>query len=91
MDIGSLLGTIFGTTVNYKRDRYVHCSGSLHKPKIDSGSYVAPRNLRRHTATTANAYNPSFQRSTQPSFGGSKGLGYGVQGYKESEGWKYRL
>ena len=40
MDMSSLLGTIFGTTPNYKREPY---DLSLGKAKIDSGSYhIAP-------------------------------------------------
>ena len=41
MDMGSLLGTILGTILNYKRDPYVHNKGSLNKANIDSSSYKA--------------------------------------------------
>ena len=38
MDMDSLLGSILGTVVNYDKDPYVHCSGSLIKANTDSGS-----------------------------------------------------
>ena len=31
MDTGSLLGSMSGTILNYKRDTYVHCQGSLNR------------------------------------------------------------
>ena len=37
MDMGSLL--VIGTLLNYKRDAYVHCWGSLSKANIDSNSH----------------------------------------------------
>ena len=30
-DMGSLLGTLLGTRLNYRRVRYVHCSGPLSR------------------------------------------------------------
>ena len=33
MDMGSLLRTRLGTILNYRRDPYVQCPGSLNKPK----------------------------------------------------------
>ena len=39
MDMGSLLGTVLGTILNYKRDPYVHNKGSLNKVNIGSSSY----------------------------------------------------
>ena len=39
MDIGFLFGTILGTLVNYKRNPYFQCSGSLKKANINSNSY----------------------------------------------------
>ena len=37
--MGYLLGTILGIP-NYKRDPYVHCSGFLTKPDVDSEDYI---------------------------------------------------
>ena len=48
MDMGSLLGTIFWTVLNYKTAPYVHYDRLLSKPNIDSsktvhGHPLAPR------------------------------------------------
>ena len=39
MGMGSLLGTILGTVLNYKRNPYVHPQWCLNKPHTDSSSY----------------------------------------------------
>ena len=39
MDMDSLLGTILGTILNYKRDPYVQYFGPLNKANIDHISY----------------------------------------------------
>ena len=38
MDMGSLLGTAWGTALNHKRDTYFHFLGSFNKANIDNGS-----------------------------------------------------
>ena len=40
MDMGSLLGTILGTVLNYKTAPYVHHDRFLSKPSIDSSNTV---------------------------------------------------
>ena len=39
--VGSLLGKVFRTILNYKGDTYVHPYWSLGKANIDSSSYIA--------------------------------------------------
>ena len=48
MDMGSLLGTIFGIILGKKRDSYVHCKGSPSKANIDSISREE-KNYLRHS------------------------------------------
>ena len=43
IDIGSSLGTIFGTILNYQRDFDVHCQGSLEKAHIDRRAFLNER------------------------------------------------
>ena len=47
LDIGSLLGTIMGTILNYSRDPHVHSYGSINKANAINSSKRAWGNLRR--------------------------------------------
>ena len=40
MSMSFLLRALFGTILKYKRDPYVHCSGSLKKASMDSSSHT---------------------------------------------------
>ena len=42
MDMGSFFGTKIGTCLNYKRDRYVHCSGPLNEAHIKPSTKREP-------------------------------------------------
>ena len=50
MDMGSLLGKISGTILNYKRDPYVHCLGPLSHANINSRSYKPLNNHIVHVS-----------------------------------------
>ena len=45
MDMGSLLRTILGTIINYKKDPYVHYQGSLSKPDVDRSPSKPPHSV----------------------------------------------
>ena len=47
MDMGSLSGTILGTTPGYKIDPHVHLEGFLNKANIDSRSHGVGGGLRK--------------------------------------------
>ena len=49
IDMGSL-GTVSGTTLNYKRDPYVHPEGSMHKASMTVAHMIA---FGKHVGTDA--------------------------------------